>query len=253
MQFDPTVSAMNIHAITLMLAASMLLAWQAGWLMGRRSKHPMGSKFDDAAMALLTLVLAFSFAAALAKHDQRRLGVVGDANAIGDFYTCASLIEEPVRGQLQQVIRHYAELRLKLARGPLSSQALADALASSARDHRLMTTLVAQALANGTPVAVSLTNTLNAVSSNQAVRLSAYRDRMPASAVILLFSCAAIAVFLVGREQGNVGSTDAIATLCFILLVTVAVYVVLDLNQPESGLIRVSQEPMERVLASIGN
>ena len=44
---------------------------------------------------------------------------------------------------------------------------------------------------------------------------------------------------------------DIIGTLCFILLVTCAVYVTLDLNQPERGLIRINQEPMERLLLSM--
>ena len=44
---------------------------------------------------------------------------------------------------------------------------------------------------------------------------------------------------------------EIVGTLCFIFLVTVAVYVTLDLNQPEGGLIRVSQEPVERLLSSM--
>ncbi len=74
------------------------------------------SKFDDASLALLGLLLAFTFGVSISKHDQRRLAVVADSNAIGDFYTCASLIKEPTRTKLQTVIREYAELRLSLGR-----------------------------------------------------------------------------------------------------------------------------------------
>jgi hypothetical protein len=35
------------------------------------------------------------------------------------------------------------------------------------------------------------------------------------------------------------------------VLVSFAVYVTLDLNQPERGLIRVSQEPIQRLLSSM--
>ncbi len=42
-------------------------------------------------------------------------------------------------------------------------------------------------------------------------------------------------------------------TKCFILLVTFLTYVIFDLNQPGSGTIRVSQEPFERLLESIGS
>ena len=117
--------------------------------------------------------------------------------------------------------------------------------------HSEMTQLVAQALNNATPIAVSLTNTLNAVSSNQASRLSAFRDRLPASIVVLLFAAAISSVMLIGREQGKDDSYDTAGTIFYILLVAVAIYVTLDLNQPERGLIRVSQEPIERLLNSM--
>jgi len=58
-------------------------------------------------------------------------------------------------------------------------------------------------------------------------------------------------VLLVGREQGNDDDYDVAGTLCFIFLVSIAVYVTLDLNRPERGLIRVSQEPIERLLSSM--
>ncbi|HEV2172010.1 MAG TPA: hypothetical protein VGR71_00505, partial [Nitrospira sp.] len=76
-------------------------------------------------------------------------------------------------------------------------------------------------------------------------------DRLPPSIVLLLFAAAIVATMLVGREQGASGKVDVLGTLCFILLVTIAVYVTLDLNQPERGLITISQEPIERLLSSM--
>lgn len=117
--------------------------------------------------------------------------------------------------------------------------------------HDRMTGLVAQALNDGTPIAVSLTNTLNAVTSNQAARLAAFRDRLPSSIIMLLFVSAVVTTLLIGREQGLTGGCEIAGTLCFILLVTSAIYVTLDLNRPERGFITVSQEPIERLLSSM--
>jgi hypothetical protein len=50
---------------------------------------------------------------------------------------------------------------------------------------------------------------------------------------------------------GGYNGSDIAGTLCFILLVGIAVYVTLDLNLPERGLIRVSQEPIQRLLSSM--
>ncbi len=251
---DEIVAGLDIRAIALISAVAMLAAWIAGKRMGERLPRSGGvkpSKFDDAAMALLGLLLAFAFGMSIAKHDQRRLAVVADSNAIGDFYTCASLLKEPVRTELLSVIRQYVQLRLDLVRGQLTSSDLERALAKFDRLHTQMTDLVRQAVSEGTPIAVSLTNTLNEVTSNQSSRLAAYRDRLPAGILLLLFACAVVTALLIGREQGAAGSRDFAGTFCFILLVSIALYVTLDLNRPERGLIRVSQEPIERLLSSM--
>lgn len=248
------IAALDIRVVALILAIMMLAAWQVGKRMGKRLLHKEDtkpSKFDEASVALLGLLLAFTFGMSIAKHDNRRLAVVADSNAIGDFYTCASLLKEPARTQLQTVIRHYVQLRIDLARGNLRSSDLESAITRFDQLYAQMTEIVGRALSDGTPIAVSLTNTLNDVSSNQASRLAAYKDRLPTSIVILLFACAIVTALLIGREQGAAGSSDIAGTLCFILLVSITVYVTLDLNQPERGWIRVSQEPIERLLTSM--
>lgn len=248
------IAALDIRVVALILAIMMLAAWQVGKRMGKRLLHKEDtkpSKFDEASVALLGLLLAFTFGMSIAKHDNRRLAVVADSNAIGDFYTCASLLKEPARTQLQTVIRHYVQLRIDLARGNLRSSDLESAITRFDQLYAQMTEIVGRALSDGTPIAVSLTNTLNDVSSNQASRLAAYKDRLPTSIVILLFACAIVTTLLIGREQGAAGSSDIAGTLCFILLVSITVYVTLDLNQPERGWIRVSQEPIERLLTSM--
>jgi hypothetical protein len=187
----------------------------------------------------------------MSKFDQRRIAVVQDSNAIGDFYTCATLLKEPTRTKLQAVIRAYAEERLRLAQQPINSITLENALAEFERTHEEMTTLVDQGLTAGTPIAVSLTNTLNAVTSNQAARLAAIRDRLPASILALLLVSTIVTTILIGRSQGYSGSSDLGGMLFFVLLVSFAIYVTLDLNRPERGFIRVSQEPIERLGSSM--
>jgi hypothetical protein len=256
MDFDQIFTVLDIRIVALALAFAMLAAWRIGWHMGGTlpSKNAVKpSKFDDASMALLGLLIAFTFGTSIAKHDQRRLAVVADGNAIGDFYTCASLLKEPTRTRLLAVIHQYAQLRLELTRERPRPGALEEALAKFRHMHDQMISLVAQAVSDGTPIAVSLTNTLNEVTSNQASRLAAYRDRLPASIVILLSACAISTALLIGREQGVERNTDIAGTVCFILLVSFAVYVTLDLNRPETGLIQVSQEPIEQLLSSMPN
>jgi hypothetical protein len=248
-RLDPGLTA-------LLLAAVMLATWTVGFRLGRKrlaegSAAPEG-KFEDAVVAILGLLLAFTFSMALAKYDHRREMLVTDSNAVGDFFTCASLQPEPVRGKLQAVIREYTELRLDLARKATEAGQFESALARSQELQNRMTALVGEALHAGTPIAAPLTNTLNGLTSAHAARLAAVKDRLPESVVALLFVSGAIATGLVGRAQGTSKRPPLGGTLSFLLLVSLVVYVILDLNNPVKGFIVVSQEPMERLLAGMG-
>jgi hypothetical protein len=233
----------------------MFAAWGFGRWHGRRLRVESGevpvSKFDDASLALLGLLLGFTFSMAIVKHDQRRLMVVADGNAIGDFYTCASLLKDPVRTRLQAVIRDYTKLRFELSGRRLDDATIENALRQMQQMKDQMTALVDQAVVAGTPIAGSLINTLNGVTSSHADRLAAARDRLPTSVVLLLLISGVLASMLVGREQGASNKPDIAGTICFIVLVSFALYVILDLNQPERGLITVSQEPIQRLLSSM--
>lgn len=242
--------------IALMLALLMLIAWRIGWWKGqhasREQRQLPSSKFHEAVLALLGLLLAFTFSMSLSKHDQRRLMVVTDSNAIGDFYTCASLLKEPVRLKLQRVIREYVEHRLAVPTSHLVGAKGEEVLNEIQFMHDRMQALVSEAIDGGTPVVVPLVNTLNEVTSSHIARLAAARDVLPPSIVLLLFLAAIMAMLLVGSQQGMSGERHSGATIGFVVLVSMAVWVTLDLNQPRQGWITVTQEPMQRVLASMG-
>ncbi|MGH8338230.1 MAG: hypothetical protein ACRETL_15720, partial [Gammaproteobacteria bacterium] len=78
-----------------------------------------------------------------------------------------------------------------------------------------------------------------------------HRDRLSPAIIFLLFASAIITTLLIGRQQGSTENYELAGTLCFVLLVTLAIYVTLDLNLPRDGLIRISQEPMVRLFNSM--
>jgi hypothetical protein len=238
--------------MALVLAAAMLVAWRIGWGKGQRltqqGRPAPSSKFNDATLALLGLLLAFSFSLALGKHDQRRQMVVTDSNSIGDFYTCASLVKPPVQQELQQLIREYVEYRLALVKtGPNEAS-----LRKIHEMHDHMQALVGKAVDAQTPVVVPLVNTLNEVTSSHTARLAASRDRLPASIVAVLFLAAVVAMVLLGMQQGASGDWHLTGMIGFVVLVSMVIWVTLDLNQPHRGLIRVSQEPLQQLLSGMG-
>jgi hypothetical protein len=113
-----------------------------------------------------------------------------------------------------------------------------------------MTSKVAQAI-DGRPMDLALTNTLNNLTSAHASRLAAYDEIVPWSIVLLLLLSSIAPSFLMGMKQGETHKLHHSGTLSFIVLVSLVIFVTLDLNQARRGLIRVNREPLERMTKSL--
>jgi hypothetical protein len=245
----------NSYVVAVAFGGCMLAAWTLGNFRGRRlsldpDNDPV-SKVVDATVALLGLLLAFTFAMTLDRHDHRRLMQVAQANAIGDFYTCATLISEPERSELQAAIRKYARHELDALRHYLSDSERRGVIARSLTMHNEMTEIVGRAINRGTPIALSLTNTLNGVTSAHASRTAAYEERIPWTVNLLLVVTACVSSFFVGRQQGLASKKCFSGTLSFIALVSLVIFVITDLGRPRRGAIKVNYDTMIRLVESM--
>lgn len=242
--------------MSLLLAALLVGAWLIGFRLGRiarrRGDDKGVAKIGDASLALMGLLLGFTFSMSLQKHDTRRLSVLSDSNSIGDFYTAACMTREPTRSQLCKEIKSYAQHRLSAIKPNMSAAEVEDSLSKIGEMHARMADLVRQAIEGGDlHLATVLVNTLNGVTSNHAARLASLRDLLPGTVVLLLFVATITAVGLLGRQEGVEDRVHARTMVLFVTLIVCVIYVTLDLNQAQRGLIRVSQEPMERLITSM--
>jgi hypothetical protein len=254
---DNMLHQLDAWAVTLVFLGIMLAAWRIGMRSGRLfppdAGQDPGMKFTEASMAILGLLLAFTFAMSLSRHDQRRLAVITESNAIGDFYTCATLLQEPYRTTLQATIREYAQNEIRALARFQTVEEQQKITARSQELHNRMTGIVAQAVSSGTPIAINLTDTLNGITSANAARLAAYEETLPWSIQLLLLFAAAVPSFLTGKQQGASQKTRLSGTLSFVVLVSLVIFVILDLNQGRRGLVRVNTGTFDRLMQSMGD
>jgi len=251
---DSSIARLDAWLIALAFGVSMLASWYSGLRHGRQKSQrgqDAGDKLTDASIALLGLLLAFTFAMALGRYEQRRQGMVAESNAIGDFFTCASLLKEPHRSQLQNAIRDYAKIQLDTRPEMLQTVEERKAIDRSQKAVAEMTGIVDQAIEDGTPLVIPLTNTLNNVTSSTAARIAAFEERMPWSIVALLFLCSVVPSFLIGEKQGISRTLYPSESISFVVLVTLVIVVTIDLNQPHRGLIRINQSSLTRLIQSM--
>jgi hypothetical protein len=67
-------------------------------------------------LALLGLLLGFSFAIAATRHEARRELMAEEANSIGTTARRAQLLPEPHAGNVEQLLRKYVPLRIEAHR-----------------------------------------------------------------------------------------------------------------------------------------
>jgi hypothetical protein len=94
-------------------------------------------------LALLALLLAFTFGLVLNRYEARRQLVTDEANAIGTAYLRAQLLDEPPRSRLTGLLIAYTDNRIRVA----NSGAEADA--NLAKNDQILTQMWASVSAAG--------------------------------------------------------------------------------------------------------
>ena len=101
--------------LVILLVGLSELAWRMGF--ARSLKKSEADKDSgtvrSAVLALLGLLLGFSFAIAGARHEARRELLVEEANSIDTTARRAQLLPEPHSANVVQLLREYVPLRIE--------------------------------------------------------------------------------------------------------------------------------------------
>jgi hypothetical protein len=201
---------------------------------------------EGAALALLALMIGFTFAMALTRYNARFESGVDEANAISTTALRARMLPEPYTGRAHKLIEDYIRLRLAYARGQLDQAALAQGIDAS---NRLQSELWQQAAATTTTDPHSVPAELFATSLNRMIemqtrRLAAARNRIPPVALTLLYGIAVVAVGLSGYVAGLLGKWGRIPHAVMAVMVATVIALVADIERPRGGLVNVNQRAL---------
>ena len=246
------ICAMGDTGILLVFVPSlfliMLLVLETGRRIGKRyysmeeSDHHRGNRIlvESAIYGLLGLLIAFTVSGAANRFDARRTLTVQEANAIGTAYLRLDLLPAAAQPDLRRKFRRYAEARLAVFR-LLPDFEASNAEAVRANElQRLIWNEVIAALP-GVPQSATLMllpalNEMFDISSSRAIAGQAHTPLviLCALAVLALFCCLLAGYGLAGENP--LGS--ALRMIGFALIVTLTIFVILDLDYPRVGLIR---------------
>jgi hypothetical protein len=200
-------------------------------------------------LGLFALLLGFTFALAVDRFDMRRGFVLEEANAIGTAYLRSQLLEAPHRERLSSLLVSYTDNRLLLAKleGPPSPDQVVE--------HDRLVTGLWQATVAAFPTirdydfSSSFIDSINTVIDLDSARIAARRAHVPGEVFVVLAIYGAGVALVLGYVlvdwRGRLAGTFLIA------LFTLAVMLIFDIDSAVTGGIRESQEPIERLRATL--
>jgi hypothetical protein len=241
--------ATAVFLITFGLFIGMLLCLEAGRRIGiRRMKEDTGAAgegvgaVDGAVFALLGLLTAFTFSGASARFDTRRQLIVEETNDIGTAYLRLDLLAADAQTALRESFRRYLDARIEIYRKLPDMAAAKEQLAKAVE---LQTQIWRQAIAasraqGAAPAApMLLLPALNAMIDITTTQVMATQMHPPIVIFAMLFALALAASLMAGYGLSGSKVRRWFHMVGFALVMAVAVYVILDIEYPRLGLIRV--------------
>lgn len=234
--------------ITILLFLLLASAAQAGaWI----RRHDRQSEQEDeqpegqllsAMMALLGLLIAFTFSLALNRYDARRIMVVEEGNAISTAWFRATLIDGSEGLAYRDAIRRYTDIRVRL---PDSDKRAEIERQSERAQVEVWTALKAALPHTEPPIGATMVNATTEMFDAAARRKAERRARIPSSvlAVVSLYAVlsAGVVGYFLGRRRAR---RHVVLSLILFLLLALAMSLILDLDRPWSGGIRISPQPI---------
>ena len=251
------IDQLNFWIITLLLLAALVAVRELGGWLHRRIA---GNKDDDAedsvdktflitgTLGLLALLTAFTFSLALHRYEERRMTVVAEANAIGTAEMRVRLLNPPDNARMAALLQSYARARLEYGLADAGEKRALAAKSATLRSELQAAALAALAPEARTPLGIYVTPAINAVLDIGTEREALNTARVPGAILFCLIAFNLLSAAMLGYALTGSRARQRPATIGLFVLLTMAFMLILDLDAPQRGMIKVDQSPMKQLV-----
>jgi hypothetical protein len=234
----------TILGFSLALFVGILLFIELGRRIGRHRKSDGEAKgigaLEAGVFSLLGLLIAFTFSGATGRWETRRALVVEETNAIGTAYLRLDLLQPDDRARLRATFKEYVYARLKVyALLPDEEAAQQELKHAGALQNTIWTDVLASSRADSSGIAARLLlPALNEMFDITTTRTMAARAHPPKIIFIMLFLLALTASLIAGYGMAADDRPRWLHRLGYALMMAGSIYVILEIEYPRAGLIR---------------
>jgi hypothetical protein len=231
------------------LFVGILILLEVGRRIGGRrlARDPEGARagtgaVEGAIFALVGLLIAFTFSGAASRFDTRRDLIVQETNAIGTAWLRLDLLPASVQPAIRDNFRQYVDARLEVYRKlPDVEASQAELAKATALQGQIWIQAVAAGRMDGAPppATMLLLPALNEMIDITTTRTMATQMHPPIVIYGMLVGLALASAMLAGYGMAGGQTRNWLHILGFATVMAVAVYVIIDLEFPRLGLIRV--------------
>lgn len=234
--------------VVLLLFAGMLAAQEWGRRIGERHRTLDGADHksaygatEGAVFALLGLFLAFAFSGAGTRFDARRQLVVAESNAIGTAWLRISVLPQDRQPELRGLFREYLDSRIETYRLLSEGSDPRPELGKSiALQQRIWERATAAAASSGqVPPYTVLLPALNEMIDLTTTRTAASRQHPPLIVYLMIAVLALVSALYIGYGMAGRRVRSLMHTLGFAAVTSIVMYVILDLEFPRLGFVRI--------------
>ena len=243
---------------TLLVAIIIFILTVASYLLGHRirikviEKNPDHANADLGAvsgtlLALLGLLLAFTFSMSNSRYDNRRALVIEEANAIGTVVLRTDIYPDSVRKLLRANLKEYVEDRIAFYQAGMDMEKTVHYY-RKADDMSKKVWSIAASYAKIDDITTRtslLIPALNEMIDITTTRRAAGEATIPDSIMCFLFILCLGSAFLLGYEYTK--KIDWIVVIGFSAMLATTVFNIIDLDRPRSGLINMDK-PNEKIV-----
>lgn len=200
----------------------------------------------SSSLGLMALLLGFTVSMAVGRYEERRSAMVAEGNAIGTFIYRTDFLPAVQRNATLKALEGYVAARIEVGRQGVTKAELAEARTRQAvAQQQLWEAVVAAAgvFTDGS-YRILTVGAANEMFDMATARDIALENRLPPTLVLLLLFFPLASMVLIGYASDTSGRAHRLASFEMILLLTLVLALIGDLNRPRRGTIIAPQEVM---------
>ncbi|CAM3975968.1 DUF4239 domain-containing protein [Bordetella tumbae] len=223
-------------------------AIQVGRYVGKRDHSDEGGSRSGAAaieasvFALLGLLVAFTFSGASQRMVERRNLLVQEVNAIGTAWLRIDMINAADQPGLREQFRRYVDERINYYRN-VADLDQRDVIANNvgAIQKEIWASSMQAATRSTPPFAAAYASAVNEMFDVSTAQTVAQKVHPPIVTYLFLAILAVVCGYFVGLNLAKGGRGGFIHQALYALVMTTALYIIIDFEFPRIGVIRIDQ------------